>query len=332
MKTLGWPPTYVARCPVTLFEAARGVTSWQTGGTVGELHMRPLGRAAIHFQLNDLLDGQVLFEHTMRKPDAFIVPVDRFFVIRQENGSFRGFGFSNKAAAQEMKQRIEKAVKPYTIGCAASLDTTTKNQERVSLESAARTSSASGRKKPEVLKCESVPKRSSRRTKSVNRASDQSISQQPPVETTMFTRPSAKSHMAGKLRRLVKGLKYLSQLFVFKEHEMEIGYPTDVKHVAHIGWDGPSVNGPSWMDELRPAPDFSSAPLSDFGQPKGTSWIHDAASAARWTSQGLLGSPGLPPDPPPEFSTSSEADSVVGKSKGSYTKSKSKASLYQQNN
>lgn len=28
---------------------------------------------------------------------------------------------------------------------------------------------------------------------------------------------------------------------------MEIGYPTDVKHVAHIGWDGPSGTGPSWV-------------------------------------------------------------------------------------
>lgn len=28
---------------------------------------------------------------------------------------------------------------------------------------------------------------------------------------------------------------------------MEIGLPTDVKHVAHIGWDGPSVNSPSWV-------------------------------------------------------------------------------------
>lgn len=28
---------------------------------------------------------------------------------------------------------------------------------------------------------------------------------------------------------------------------MEIGYPTDVKHVAHIGWDGQSSNAPSWV-------------------------------------------------------------------------------------
>lgn len=29
-------------------------------------------------------DGQMLFEHTMRKPQAFTAPVERFFVIRQE--------------------------------------------------------------------------------------------------------------------------------------------------------------------------------------------------------------------------------------------------------
>lgn len=32
-----------------------------------------------------------------------------------------------------------------------------------------------------------------------------------------------------------------------KEQDIQIGYPTDVKHVAHIGWDGPSVNSPSWV-------------------------------------------------------------------------------------
>lgn len=28
---------------------------------------------------------------------------------------------------------------------------------------------------------------------------------------------------------------------------MEIGYPTDVRHVAHIGWDSGSTNAPSWV-------------------------------------------------------------------------------------
>ncbi|MCL7042341.1 hypothetical protein MKW94_002288 [Papaver nudicaule] len=43
--------------------------------------------------------------------------------------------------------------------------------------------------------------------------------------------------------KLMKNFKNLSQLFVYKEEddinmEMEIGFPTDVKHVTQIGWDG----------------------------------------------------------------------------------------------
>nr|KYP74148.1 hypothetical protein KK1_006816 [Cajanus cajan] len=54
----------------------------------------------------------------------------------------------------------------------------------------------------------------------------------------------------------VKGiLKYISQIFdTDKEQDIQIGYPTDVKHVAHIGWDGPSVNSPSWMNEFKTSP------------------------------------------------------------------------------
>lgn len=36
-----------------------------------------------------------------------------------------------------------------------------------------------------------------------------------------------------------------------KDKDIQIGIPTDVKHVAHIGWDGPSSssldNSPSWV-------------------------------------------------------------------------------------
>ncbi|KAG4395418.1 hypothetical protein JHK82_057117 [Glycine max] len=45
--------------------------------------------------------------------------------------------------------------------------------------------------------------------------------------------------------RLLKGFKNIPQLFVNKEEEleevemdMEIGCPTNVQHVTHIGWDG----------------------------------------------------------------------------------------------
>ncbi|XP_043804887.1 CRIB domain-containing protein RIC6 [Manihot esculenta] len=53
---------------------------------------------------------------------------------------------------------------------------------------------------------------------------------------------------AKKMKGLLKGLRYISQIFENeKEAEMQIGLPTDVKHVAHIGWDGPAVNSPSWV-------------------------------------------------------------------------------------
>lgn len=50
------------------------------------------------------------------------------------------------------------------------------------------------------------------------------------------------------VQRLMKGIKQsLSQMFTAhdgdgdeeeEEQEMVIGYPTDVQHVGHIGWDG----------------------------------------------------------------------------------------------
>ncbi len=44
-----------ARCAVTIYEAAGGSMGWHNSGTVGELHMRPLGDGMINFQLHDLL-------------------------------------------------------------------------------------------------------------------------------------------------------------------------------------------------------------------------------------------------------------------------------------
>ncbi|KAJ7973625.1 CRIB domain containing protein [Quillaja saponaria] len=57
-----------------------------------------------------------------------------------------------------------------------------------------------------------------------------------------------KSNISTGFHRLFKGFKNFSQLFVEKddleklEMEMEIGCPTDVQHVTHIGWDGSSAN------------------------------------------------------------------------------------------
>ncbi|XP_020573794.1 CRIB domain-containing protein RIC5-like, partial [Phalaenopsis equestris] len=57
--------------------------------------------------------------------------------------------------------------------------------------------------------------------------------------------------MNNKMKGLLKGLRYISQIFDEEEKEMQIGYPTDVKHVAHFGCDGPSANAPSWMGEYQ---------------------------------------------------------------------------------
>ncbi|KAL0407281.1 UNVERIFIED_CONTAM: CRIB domain-containing protein RIC10 [Sesamum latifolium] len=72
--------------------------------------------------------------------------------------------------------------------------------------------------------------------------------------------------MGTKMKGIYKGFKYtLSQIFVVKEREMEIGYPTDVKHVAHIGWDGPSGNAPTWMNEFKTGPDFAAMSIGNSG-------------------------------------------------------------------
>ncbi|XP_027349435.1 CRIB domain-containing protein RIC4 [Abrus precatorius] len=55
---------------------------------------------------------------------------------------------------------------------------------------------------------------------------------------------TSKPNLSIAFNRLFKGIKNFSQLFVEKDEfeeveiDMEIGCPTDVQHVTHIGWDG----------------------------------------------------------------------------------------------
>lgn len=77
------------------------------------------------------------------------------------------------------------------------------------------------------------------------------------------------------MKGIFKGFKYLFNNFAAKERELEIGCPTDVKHVAHIGWDGPSGSAPSWMNQFKKGPDFAAASIGNSG-----------SSLSPWTSQG----------------------------------------------
>ncbi|VYS44982.1 unnamed protein product [Arabidopsis thaliana] len=55
------------------------------------------------------------------------------------------------------------------------------------------------------------------------------------------------------VKGLLKGIRYITQIFdEEKDKDMQIGFPTDVKHVAHIGSDGPATNVPSWMGDFKP--------------------------------------------------------------------------------
>ncbi|KAK7336886.1 hypothetical protein VNO77_17437 [Canavalia gladiata] len=66
---------------------------------------------------------------------------------------------------------------------------------------------------------------------------------------------------SNKVKGLLKGLRFISQIFDNeKEAEIQIGNPTDVKHVAHIGWDGPTETAPSWMHEFKSVPGITPAP------------------------------------------------------------------------
>ncbi|MBA0872792.1 hypothetical protein Goshw_020892 [Gossypium schwendimanii] len=74
--------------------------------------------------------------------------------------------------------------------------------------------------------------------------------------------PLPKPDISTGFNRLVtKSFRTLFQLFAYKdeivesENEMEIGFPTDVKHVTHIGLDGSASTSPSngsWDNRLSP--------------------------------------------------------------------------------
>jgi hypothetical protein len=52
-----------------------------------------------------------------------------------------------------------------------------------------------------------------------------------------------------------------------EEHEMVIELPTDVKHVAHIGWDGGTSTSLCSWNHAAPPPDSAAASTSSSSAP-----------------------------------------------------------------
>ncbi|CAO1940712.1 unnamed protein product [Urochloa humidicola] len=83
-------------------------------------------------------------------------------------------------------------------------------------------------------------------------------------------RPPAAGKGESLVARLLRGFKNLSQIFAVydenddeeEEREMVIGLPTDVKHVAHIGWDGSTSTTTSLRSWNRAAPAAAAASSS----------------------------------------------------------------------
>ncbi|XP_039133681.1 CRIB domain-containing protein RIC4-like [Dioscorea cayenensis subsp. rotundata] len=90
----------------------------------------------------------------------------------------------------------------------------------------------------------------------------------PPLPTNDGTGDSTFApNISAGLQRLKKSIKSLPQLFIYREGdgevEMEIGFPTNVQHVAHVGWGGSDGTGASMNSwDAGPSDLFSLPSLS----------------------------------------------------------------------
>ncbi|KAK6911735.1 hypothetical protein RJ641_023828 [Dillenia turbinata] len=144
-----------------------------------------------------------------------------------------------------MRDRMERlVVLPFSVGC-------------VSQSSVAVGQQPSKRSKPDSISS------STKNTSKGRREEEESLSGESMKSSFRFL-GLPKSNITNGFQRLFKSF---SQLFVSKdgieemEMEMEIGFPTDVKHVTHIGPDGSATTNPvkGW-DNLIISPELLSLP------------------------------------------------------------------------
>ncbi|XP_011096104.1 CRIB domain-containing protein RIC10 [Sesamum indicum] len=101
------------------------------------------------------------------------------------------------------------------------------------------------------------------------------------------------------MKGIYKGFKYMSQIFVVKDREIEIGCPTDVKHVAHIGWDGQSGSAPTWMNNFKTGPDFAQTSIGNSGSALSPWSSQDFGDSTRQQSETEMFKDTPPSDLPP---------------------------------
>ncbi|XP_048490828.1 CRIB domain-containing protein RIC10 isoform X1 [Beta vulgaris subsp. vulgaris] len=145
--------------------------------------------------------------------------------------------------------------------------------------------------------------------------------------------------MTTKIRGMCKGsFKYISQIFVVKERELEIGNPTDVKHVAHIGWDGPDGTTPSWMSEFGTGSELNMGSVGSVGGSRDQTWTSQDVtdferSFGRQTSTAKLSNfpptniPTNPKKPRRKKTKSSNSSPKSGSTRSSSRSSKSRSVL-----
>ncbi|KAJ6729164.1 CRIB DOMAIN-CONTAINING PROTEIN RIC2 [Salix viminalis] len=102
---------------------------------------------------------------------------------------------------------------------------------------------------------------------------EESSGQEKTRSNTLSSLALPNPNMSSGMHKLVRGIKSLSQIFVYREEEeeeeddeqmereMEIGFPTDVKHLTHIGLDGTATtsNPIKGWESLKP-PEIISFP------------------------------------------------------------------------
>ncbi|XP_062108068.1 CRIB domain-containing protein RIC4-like [Humulus lupulus] len=153
-----------------------------------------------------------------------------------------------------MRDRVERLVVfPFAIGCNSESSVALGKKTTTDENNQPKTPSDPEEKKPPPRRRESNEETSSSLSRSVKKKSG---------FFSFLNLP--KRNISCGIQRLIRSIKSFSQMFVYKdeeeeeeeeesdgsEKEMEIGFPTDVKHVTHIGLDGSTTTNPNTVKEI----------------------------------------------------------------------------------